>query len=299
MGCPKLPYLEENERPIFLAVWKKSAGKENCENYYPFGLTFNSYSRENSLPNRWKFQGQEHIDDLGLNWDSFKWRNHQPDIGRFFNIDPLAAKYVYNSPYAFSENKVINGRELEGLEWVNSTGQQIYDPKANGGKGDYTEHATNNDRRLGNSLQGTSTGQGQFSKLVNADHPITTEVNMSDKVEVNPKTGGITTGDTKNTRDSYMDLATGKVDEVDVKKSEIKINVASMEKLMEKGGTFSGESVKGLTFDQLLGAVLGHEIEHTTDANNIIDANKQDAEKPAHDVSRQIIQETKKKKDEK
>jgi len=68
------------------------------------------------VPNRWKFQGQEHVDDLGLNWDSFKWRNHQPDIGRFFNVDPLAEKYYYNSPYAFSENKVVAHRELEGLE---------------------------------------------------------------------------------------------------------------------------------------------------------------------------------------
>jgi RHS repeat-associated protein len=95
------------------------------DSYYPFGLTFNSsYQRENSVPNRWKFQEQEHIDDLGLNWDSFKWRNHQPDIGRFFNIDPLAEKYVYNSTYAFSENKVIDGRELEGLEYfgVNTQG---------------------------------------------------------------------------------------------------------------------------------------------------------------------------------
>lgn len=88
------------------------------EDYYPFGLTFNSYHRENSTPNKWKFQGQEHVDDLGLNWDSFKWRNHQPDIGRFFNIDPLSDKYYYNSPYAFSENRVINGVELEGMEFV-------------------------------------------------------------------------------------------------------------------------------------------------------------------------------------
>lgn len=92
------------------------------DDYYPFGLTFNSYRRENSFTNKFVlFQEQEHIDDLALNWDSFKWRNHQSDIGRFFNIDPLAEKYYYNSPYAFSENKVTNGRELEGLEWREST----------------------------------------------------------------------------------------------------------------------------------------------------------------------------------
>jgi RHS repeat-associated protein len=88
------------------------------EDYYPFGLAFNSYSRENSVENKFRFQGQEHVDDLNLGWDAFKWRNHQPEIGRFFNVDPLADKYVYNSPYAFSENHVVAHRELEGLEKV-------------------------------------------------------------------------------------------------------------------------------------------------------------------------------------
>lgn len=95
------------------------------DSFYPFGLTFDSYTRENSVPNKFKFQSQEHIDDLGLGWIQFKWRNHMPDIGRFFNVDPLADKYVYNSPYAFAENKVINGNELEGLE-LGPTHFEIY-----------------------------------------------------------------------------------------------------------------------------------------------------------------------------
>jgi RHS repeat-associated protein len=116
MGCLKLTYNEKEDLNFFQGLWKKSDGSKKCDNYYPFGLTFNSYQRENSVPNKIKFQGQEHVDDLGLNWDSFKWRNHQPDIGRFFNVDPLAEKYYYNSPYAFSENKVVAHVELEGLE---------------------------------------------------------------------------------------------------------------------------------------------------------------------------------------
>ncbi len=43
-----------------------------------------------------------------------------PDVGRFFNVDPLAEKFPHNSTYAFAENRVIDGRELEGLEWVSS-----------------------------------------------------------------------------------------------------------------------------------------------------------------------------------
>lgn len=41
-------------------------------------------------------------------------------IGRFIEIDPLAEDYVYNSTYAFSENKVTNHIELEGLEAVSA-----------------------------------------------------------------------------------------------------------------------------------------------------------------------------------
>ncbi len=61
---------------------------------------------------------QERQDELGLNWDSFKYRNYDYAIGRFMSVDPLAEKYPYNSTYAFQENKMGLGRELEGLELV-------------------------------------------------------------------------------------------------------------------------------------------------------------------------------------
>ena len=41
---------------------------------------------------------------------------HDPRIGRFFAVDPLTKKYPWNSAYAFSENRVIDGVELEGRE---------------------------------------------------------------------------------------------------------------------------------------------------------------------------------------
>ncbi len=87
--------------------------------YYPFGLTQQGISSKaaGKLKNKENtFQEQRFDDDLGLNWVQFKWRNHDPQIGRFIEIDPLSEKYVYNSTYAFSENKVTGHRELEGLE---------------------------------------------------------------------------------------------------------------------------------------------------------------------------------------
>jgi len=71
---------------------------------------------------QYKYQGQERQDELGLNWDSFKWRNYDYAIGRFMSVDPLASQYPYNSPYAIQENKMGLGYELEGLELVHARG---------------------------------------------------------------------------------------------------------------------------------------------------------------------------------
>lgn len=85
------------------------------DNYYPFGLTYNSYSRTASQTNFMNtFQDQEYEEETG--WVKFKWRNHQPEIGRFFNVDPLAEDYHWWTPYAFSGNMLTAHRELEGLE---------------------------------------------------------------------------------------------------------------------------------------------------------------------------------------
>ncbi len=69
---------------------------------------------------RFGFNGQEKDDEIkgtGNNLN-FKYRMYDPRIARFFAVDPLAAKYPYNSTYAFAENKLGLGRELEGLELV-------------------------------------------------------------------------------------------------------------------------------------------------------------------------------------
>jgi RHS repeat-associated protein len=86
--------------------------------YYPFGLTLQTSAELNHKEQPIKFQSQQHENDFELNMYSFKWREHDPQIGRFWQIDPLSDKYVHNSTYAFSENKVTSHIELEGLESV-------------------------------------------------------------------------------------------------------------------------------------------------------------------------------------
>lgn len=74
---------------------------------------------EKSVGNyRYGFQGQETDDEIkgGGNSVNYKYRMHDPRVGRFFAVDPLASEYPWNSPYAFSENRLIDAIELEGLE---------------------------------------------------------------------------------------------------------------------------------------------------------------------------------------
>ncbi|HWV73974.1 MAG TPA: putative toxin, partial [Pseudosphingobacterium sp.] len=94
-------------------------GKVREDNhYYPFGLTLDLLNAGNppNDKNEIKFQSQKHENDLGLNLYSFRFREHDPQIGRFWQTDPLSESFSYNSPYAFSENKVTSHIELEGLE---------------------------------------------------------------------------------------------------------------------------------------------------------------------------------------
>ncbi|MDP4259917.1 MAG: RHS repeat-associated core domain-containing protein [Bacteroidota bacterium] len=91
------------------------------DHYYPFGLTMEGISdralKRNYAENEHKFVGQLLDEDLGWDVYQFRFRNHDPQIGRFLQVDPLASKYVYSTPYAYAENNPATGIDLEGKEF--------------------------------------------------------------------------------------------------------------------------------------------------------------------------------------
>lgn len=89
--------------------------------YYPYGM-LQPERHEDYANGRFGFQGQEMDNELKGKGNSinYKYRMHDPRLGRFFAVDPLFREYAYNSTYAFSENRVVDGIELEGLEYANS-----------------------------------------------------------------------------------------------------------------------------------------------------------------------------------
>ena len=104
---------------------------------------------------RFGFQGQEIDKEIKGKGNSvnFKYRMHDPRIGRFFAVDPLAAEYPWNSPYAFSENRLIDAFELEGLE------KHIYYQKSLNENGE-----TKIKKLYSHDILGWSDSQGKFHK---------------------------------------------------------------------------------------------------------------------------------------
>jgi RHS repeat-associated protein len=64
--------------------------------YYPFGMLLPN-RHESANEYRYGFQGQEMDDEIKGEGNSvnYKYRMHDPRIGRFFAVDPLTAEYPF------------------------------------------------------------------------------------------------------------------------------------------------------------------------------------------------------------
>jgi RHS repeat-associated protein len=87
------------------------------EDYYPFGLTFNEYSRENSVPNQYQFSGKEKQDELGLGWLDYGARMYNAEIGRWNGIDRSAENYANQSAYHYAGNNPVIFVDYNGNDY--------------------------------------------------------------------------------------------------------------------------------------------------------------------------------------
>ncbi|QMU63849.1 MAG: hypothetical protein GKR88_05790 [Flavobacteriaceae bacterium] len=76
-------------------------------NYYPFGMLQRGYNSTinpngNHIANKFKYNGIELEESLGLNVYEMNWRGYDASLGRWMNIDPLAEEMRRYSPYNFA-----------------------------------------------------------------------------------------------------------------------------------------------------------------------------------------------------
>ncbi|WP_238857927.1 RHS repeat-associated core domain-containing protein [Poritiphilus flavus] len=113
LGNIRLAYGDDKGDGIITA----STEIREINNYYPFGLEHKGYNNSiNGVENNYMtYNGKELEESLGLNWLDYGWRNYQPDLGRWMNIDNLAGMMKSQSPYSYALNNPIYYIDIDGL----------------------------------------------------------------------------------------------------------------------------------------------------------------------------------------
>jgi RHS repeat-associated protein len=137
MGCPKLTYHEDTERPIFLGVWKKSDGPEKSTNYQSWGSVLREQKYDPDQFYKWGYQGQYSELDPETNWNHFELREYDAVTGRMTTTDPYGQ---YFSSYTGMGNNPINGVDPDGglfgkwraERWARKHGGEAYQDEVTG-----------------------------------------------------------------------------------------------------------------------------------------------------------------------
>ena len=103
-------------------------------NYYPFGLKHKGYnevvnSNRSEAAEKYKYNGKELNEDLGMNVYEYGWRQYDPAIGRFQNIDRFTEKYMPLSPYSYAANNPLKYIDVKGDSIMLIIGKPYMDKK--------------------------------------------------------------------------------------------------------------------------------------------------------------------------
>ena len=68
------------------------------------GQKFGNANYEGELQNHYLYNDKELFEDADLNWYDYAFRNYDPQIKRFPQLNPLTWDYPYYTPYQYAGN---------------------------------------------------------------------------------------------------------------------------------------------------------------------------------------------------
>ncbi|KRD05420.1 hypothetical protein ASE21_20910 [Flavobacterium sp. Root901] len=111
LGNIRLSYQDKDNNGV---VNKSEIVQEN--NYYAFGLMHKGYNNGiNGVDNKYKYNGKELQDELGLNMYDYTARNYDPALGRWMNIDALSELSRRWSPYSYCYSNPVRYVDPDGM----------------------------------------------------------------------------------------------------------------------------------------------------------------------------------------
>jgi RHS repeat-associated protein len=96
----------------------------SMDDYYPFGMTFNSHRRENGLSQKYLFNGKEFLDCMDIEWYDYQARYYDAQIGRFLAVDPASETMRKFSVYSYAFDNPIRFIDPDGM-----MPEEVIDPK--------------------------------------------------------------------------------------------------------------------------------------------------------------------------
>jgi RHS repeat-associated protein len=88
----------------------------SANDYTPFGMPMVGRTFSTGSKYRYGFNGKEN--DGETKTQDYGMRIYNPALGKFLSIDPITDKYPSLTPYQFASNRPIDGKDLDGLEYV-------------------------------------------------------------------------------------------------------------------------------------------------------------------------------------
>ena len=262
-----------NNRVLADASGRMYAG----ENYYPSGTTM--MRSANNMP--YKFNGKELNRTFGQDQYDYEARMYDPTIMRFTTQDPLREKYYAISPYAYCANNPLKYIDPEGKWIVGLDGNPVvYSPIG------WSQNASEDVRRVGDALAMTETGRERLSSMLFHSEKISITISS----EINKTGNEFKMGTDKKT--GIKEFADGRIE---IGEHEITIYEGSIrESIKENSGV---KQYSGLTMEEAIGAVAGHEsghIERENTKQGIENRDKKgnhDVEAGSNKIENAIIQE--------